>query len=61
MTKTVYTTLPGSLFLLSKTGAGAVISNQISSKFTSEVVYYLLCMPPLAFLVSMLLIAPVFD
>ena len=32
-------------FCLSKTGPCAIISSQISSKFTGEVAYYLLCMP----------------
>ena len=41
-------------FCLSKIGTCAVISSQISSKFTREVVYYLLCMPSLTFLVSIL-------
>ena len=40
-------------FCLSKTMSCAVISSQISSKFTGAVVYNLLCMLPLAFLESM--------
>ena len=36
-------------FCLSKRGPCAVISSQISSKFTGEAVYHLLCMSPHAF------------
>ena len=57
VTQTVQKTLPGSLFCLSKTGPCVVISCQISSKCTREVVYYLLYIPPLAFLVSVLSIS----
>ena len=59
VTKTVYNTRPGSHFYLSKTGPCAVISIQISSKFT-EIVHCLLYIPPLAFLVSMLSIVQEF-
>ena len=38
----------------SKAGPCAVIFSQVSSKFTGQVVYYPLCIPPLAFLMSML-------
>ena len=39
MTKTVNKPQPGSLYCLSKTGPCAVISSQISSKFTGQVIY----------------------
>ena len=53
VTKTVHKTLPGSLFGLYKTGHCAVISSQISSKFTGKVVHNFCCMTPHVFLVSM--------
>ena len=44
----------GITFCRSKPGPCVVITSQISSKFRGLVVYYLLSMPPLVFLVSML-------
>ena len=44
----------GITFCGSKPGPCVVITSQISSKFRGLVVYYLLSMPPLVFLVSML-------
>ena len=52
--KTVHRTLPGSLSCLSKTGPCAVISSQISFTFAGKVVRYLLCMPLLVFLGTVL-------
>ena len=50
-TKTGRKVMPESLFYSSKTLPCAVISGQISSKFTGEAVCYLLCISPLSFLV----------
>ena len=61
VTQTVQKTLPGSLSCLSKSGSCAVISRQISSKCTREVVYYLLYIPPLTFFVSVLSISRTVD
>ena len=54
VTEIVHKTQPRSLFCLSKTGPCAIISSQISSRFTGAVVFYLLCIPPLVLLVSIL-------
>ena len=43
LTKTLHKTLPWWLYCLSKTRQCAVIFNQISSKFTGEIGYHLLC------------------
>ena len=57
VTQTVPKSLPGSLSCLSKTES--VISSQVSSNCTREVVYYLIYIPPLAFLVSVLSISSI--
>ena len=53
-TKTLHKTLSGLLFCLFKNETCAVNSIHISSKFTGELVYYLLYMRSLVFLVFML-------
>ena len=54
MTKTLHRTLPVLLLCLSKTGPCAVISYQICFKYTGEVLYKIICMPPFSVLKSML-------
>ena len=48
VTRTVHKTLPRSPFLCI-TGPCAVLFSRISSRFTGDIGYFLLCMPPFAF------------